>query len=115
MLMKVCGDRPHELPPKPLVNAHLNPLYRSQQSHLNAKLQTTQSQNASLVEVLRRQKQEIEELVALVEKVVGDLGDAGGRLQGEGEGLSEEARGAERELGRVCGWDVCERGRLRDT
>jgi kinetochore protein NNF1 len=101
LLMKVCGDRPHTLPPKPLVNAHLNPLHRSQQSQLNAKLQTAQSQNASLVEVLRRQKAEIEELVALAEKVVGDLEDAGGRLQAEAEGLSGDARGAEVELGRV--------------
>jgi kinetochore protein NNF1 len=96
----MIGDRPHTLPPKPLVNAHLNPLYRSQQSQLNAKLQTTQSQNANLAEILRRQKEEILELVLLAERVVGDLGDAGGRLQGE-DGELAEARAAEESLVRV--------------
>lgn len=60
-----------------------------------------QSQNASLVEALRRQKQEIEELVALAEKVVGDVENAGGSLGSVGEGLAERSRRAEGELGSV--------------
>jgi kinetochore protein NNF1 len=90
-----CGDRPHTLRPQPLVNAHLTPLYRSQQSQLNAKLQTMQSQNANLVEVLRRQKAEIEELVRLAERVVGDLESAGDSLGKEGETLAEAGRAEE--------------------
>jgi kinetochore protein NNF1 len=73
----------------------LTPLYRSQQSQLNAKLQTTQSQNASLVEVLRRQRQEIDELVRMAERVVGDLESAGAKLANEGEVLSEAAKAEE--------------------
>ncbi len=73
----------------------MTPLYRSQQSQLNAKLQTTQSQNASLVEVLRRQRQEIDELVRMAERVVGDLENAGAKLAKEGEVLSEAARSEE--------------------
>jgi kinetochore protein NNF1 len=83
------------------VNAHLNPIHKSQQSQLNAKIQTTQSQNANLVEALRRQKAEIEELVALAEKMVGDVEDAGGRLGGEGMELANGARRAEESLGSV--------------
>ena len=86
-------DSPHTLRPEPLVNAHLAPLHRSQQSQLNAKLQTTQSQNANLVEVLRRQRAEIEELLQAAERVVGDLesagtkfGEGGGDLEGGGAG-----------------------------
>jgi kinetochore protein NNF1 len=54
-----------------------------------------------LIELLRRQKAEIEELVKLAERVVGDVGDAGGRLGGEGEGLADGARRAEEILGSV--------------
>ncbi len=67
-------------------------MYRSQQSQLNAKLQTTQSQNAGLLEVLRRQRQEINELVRMAERVVGDLESAGANLAKEGEVLSEASR-----------------------
>jgi kinetochore protein NNF1 len=98
LLMNQTG-RPHTLPPTPLISAHLNPLHRSQQSQLNAKLQTTQSQNATLIETIRRQRTEIEELVKMAEMVVGDLEDAGGRLGSVGEELAREGRGAEEILG----------------
>ncbi|KAE9379658.1 Nnf1-domain-containing protein [Stipitochalara longipes BDJ] len=92
---------PHMLPPKRLVNAQLDPLYRSQQSQLNAKLQTTQSQNASLVQVLRSQKAEIEDLMKMVEKLVGDAGQAGEQLGAVGEEVAGEGRRAEGVLGSV--------------
>jgi kinetochore protein NNF1 len=48
-----------------------------------------------LVEVLRRQRQEIDELVRMAERVVGDLESAGAKLANEGEVLSEAARSEE--------------------
>jgi len=81
------------------VNAQLCPLYRNQQSQLNAKLQTTQSQNASLALELRRQKEEIRELLEMVERVVGDAAQAGERLGGVGEEVAREGREAEGVLG----------------
>jgi kinetochore protein NNF1 len=68
---------------------------------LNAKLQTTQSQNASLAEVLRRQKSEIEELVLLAEKVVRDADNAGSSLGDVGEEVAEGSRRAEGTLNTV--------------
>ncbi len=68
------------------------PLHIAQNSQLNARLQTTQSQNATLIEEIRRQREEIEGLLRLVERGVGDVGAAGERL-GERVGeLSREGR-----------------------
>jgi kinetochore protein NNF1 len=94
-------NRPHTLPPAPLINAHVSPLYRSQQSQLNAKLQTTQSQNASLMEEIRRQRVEIESLLKGVEGLVRDLEGSGERLGVEMDGLSGRAREAEGVLGEL--------------
>ena len=100
-MLMIWVDRPHMLPPTRLVNAQLDPLYRSQQSQLNAKLQTTQSQNASLVEVLRRQQEEMRELLEAVERVVGDASQAGEQLGAVGEEVAREGRGAETVLGEI--------------
>ena len=94
-------NRPHTLPPASLINAHVSPLYRSQQSQLNAKLQTTQSQNASLMEEIRRQRVEIESLLKGVEGLVRDLEGSGERLGSEMDGLSGRAREAEGVLGEL--------------
>lgn len=67
---------------------------------LNAKLQTVQSQNARLYTVFEGQQREIEELVARLEGVDGDLRRAGEVLGGEeGVGLGNGAREAEGVLG----------------
>jgi kinetochore protein NNF1 len=101
LLTTIQSHRPHTLPPAPLINAHVSPLYRSQQSQLNAKLQTTQSQNASLMEEIRRQRVEIESLLKGVEGLVGDLEGSGERLESEMDGLSGRAREAEGVLGEL--------------
>jgi len=54
-----------------------------------------------LIETIRKQRQEIEDLVKMAEKVVGDLEDAGGRLGKEGDVLAKESRSAEEVLGSV--------------
>ena len=89
-------DRPHTLPPDAILSAHLSSIHASQQSQLNAKLQTTQSQNAMLAEKLAGQRREMEELLKLLERVVGDLEGAGVRLGEEvRDGLDGGARDAE--------------------
>ncbi|KAJ8065370.1 hypothetical protein OCU04_006058 [Sclerotinia nivalis] len=89
------GVAPHTLPAPSILAAHLTPIYTTQQSQLNAKLQTTQSQNAILAEEIRKQREEIEKLVRGVEVVVEDLDRANGVLEREVDGLGREALEAE--------------------
>ena len=86
---------PHTLPAPTILSAHLVPLQASQQSQLNARIQTTASQNASLAKTLAKQRTEIESLVGVLEGVVRDLEKAGDLLQSEGGRLAEGARAAE--------------------
>ncbi|TQS33147.1 hypothetical protein Golomagni_06519 [Golovinomyces magnicellulatus] len=85
---------PHTLPPEPLVKAHLTPLYLSQQSQLNAKLQTVQSLNASLIAHIREQRKEIATTLATTEKLVSDVEDAA-EIMHDLQRLGHEAREAE--------------------
>jgi kinetochore protein NNF1 len=88
---------PHTLPAQAIITAHTTPLLISQNSQLNAKIQTTQSQNASLMEEIQAQRREIESLLKGVEDTLKDVGGAG-ELLGEEmvvEGKSERARAAE--------------------
>ncbi|ESZ95128.1 hypothetical protein SBOR_4495 [Sclerotinia borealis F-4128] len=85
----------HTLPAPSILAAHLTLIYTTQQSQLNAKLQTTQSQNAILAEEIRKQREEIERLVQGVEAVVEDLDRANGVLEREVDGLGREALEAE--------------------
>jgi len=67
---------------------------------LNAKLQTTQSQNAQLVEKIGDQRAEIQRLVAGLEAVVRDLEsakEAVGGAVGDGE-LGREVLDVDKEL-----------------
>ncbi|RKF63682.1 spindle pole protein Nnf1 [Erysiphe neolycopersici] len=64
---------PHKLLPEPLVKAHLTPLYLSQQSQLNAKLQTVQSLNAGLMAEIHKQRDEIASLLAQTEMLISDV------------------------------------------
>lgn len=89
------------LPAPTILTAHLAPLHTSQQSQLNARIQTTSSQNATLVKTLTEQRGEIESLVSGLESVVKDLEEAGGLLQREGMGLAVGAREVEEGLGDV--------------
>lgn len=84
--------RPHTLPPQALYLAHLAPYLAQAQSTLNAKLQTTQSQNAQLMEKITQQRAEIEGLVSGLEGVVRDLEEAKeavGAVFGDGELVKE--------------------------
>lgn len=77
-----------------MIHSHTLPIHIAQNSQLNARLQTTQSQNAMLMEDISQQKKEIDELLRLVENSVGDVQSAGD-VMGEKIGeLSEGARGA---------------------
>lgn len=64
------------MPPQALYLAHLAPYLAQAQSTLNAKLQTTQSQNAQLMEQITEQRAEIERLVGGLEGLVKDLDEA---------------------------------------
>ena len=86
---------PHTLPAPTILSAHLQPYQNSQQSQLNAKIQTASSQNADLVNMLLEQRSEIESLVGVLEGVVRDLESAGSLLQGEVGELSKGSREAE--------------------
>ena len=92
---------PHSLPPAAILAAHLDPVRKGQQSQLNARLQTMESENAVLAKKMVEQRREIEGLLAVLEGVVGDLERGGEELQEVGLGISEEARKAEEVLGSV--------------
>lgn len=92
---QLLPQSPHTLPASAILAAHLTPIYTTQQSQLNAKLQTTQSQNATLAEEIRQQREEIEKLVRGVEMVVEDLDRANEVLEREVDGLGREALVAE--------------------
>ncbi|KAF7948568.1 uncharacterized protein EAE97_003979 [Botrytis byssoidea] len=92
------GVAPHTLPAPSILAAHLTPLYTTQQSQLNAKLQTTQSQNANLADEIQKQREEIEKLVRGVEIVVEDLDRANEVMDREVDGLGKEALEAENAL-----------------
>jgi kinetochore protein NNF1 len=62
---------------------------------LNAKIQTTSSQNASLAQTIAAQRTEIETLLAQLDNVVADLEEAGNMVGEHGMKLTEEAREAE--------------------
>ncbi|KAK2629085.1 hypothetical protein QTJ16_002188 [Diplocarpon rosae] len=89
---------PHLLPARSLLAAHTTPLHQSQQSQLNAKLQTTESQNATLAAEIRAQRAEIAALLALAETLVRDLEGAAGMLGERGEGIGKEGREGEEAL-----------------
>lgn len=88
---------PHTLPAQEIITAHTAPILISQNSQLNAKIQTTSSQNASLMAEIREQREEIEALLRGLESTVGDLEGAGMLLgeEMEGKGKTERARSAE--------------------
>ncbi|KAL3425227.1 mind kinetochore complex component [Phlyctema vagabunda] len=64
---------PHLLPARVVASAHLASLYASQQSQLNARLQTVESQNATLFEQIQAQKREMEVLMKGLEAAEADV------------------------------------------
>lgn len=93
--------RPHTLPPETLVQGHVGGVLNSQQSQLNAKLQTAQSQNAMLRDRMEEQRKEIEALIGSLDVVVKDLEGAATLVGKEGEGLAVGSREAEGAIGDV--------------
>ncbi|CAG9972264.1 unnamed protein product [Clonostachys byssicola] len=86
---------PHLLPPSRILSAHLTPALIAHQSQLNARLQTTQSQNALLHEEILRQQGEVEELMSQLDALVADVKGANGALSEVADLLAAESREAE--------------------
>ncbi|KND95062.1 Kinetochore-associated protein NNF1 [Tolypocladium ophioglossoides CBS 100239] len=85
---------PHLLPPSRLLAAHLAPALAPHRSLLNARLQTTQAQNALLVDAVRAQREDIAALLDRLETAVDDVRGANRALGRVAADLAEEARGA---------------------
>ncbi|KAH8700751.1 putative MIND kinetochore complex component Nnf1 [Talaromyces proteolyticus] len=64
---------PHMMGADNLYQAHLAPYLQHAQDSLNAKLETTQSQNAELADKIISQRKEIESLLSGLEAVMADL------------------------------------------
>ncbi|KAF4999462.1 hypothetical protein FGRMN_2484 [Fusarium graminum] len=83
---------PHLLPPSTILAAHLTPSLTSHQSQLNARLQTTQSQNALLHDEVQRQREEIRALLDALEAVVADVQGANDALRPVADDVAAETR-----------------------
>lgn len=81
------------LPPDELYRAHITPHLQEAQATLDAKLESTQSENVELAQKVQAQREEIEELLSSLENVVGDLeGAAAAATQFSADnGLRKEA------------------------
>lgn len=95
--------RPHTLPPERLYLAHLAPYLTETEKQLQAELNQTQTENEALALELQRQREEVEQLMAGLERVVSDLEMAnvtmGEAIDGDGEGdLGREAREMDEEV-----------------
>lgn len=84
--------RPHTLPPQDILKAHLQPTLKERTSLLNGQLQSTQAQNALLVDEVKRQREEIESLLAKLEDAVEDVKGANELLGGITGELAAESR-----------------------
>ncbi|KAH7188375.1 Nnf1-domain-containing protein [Fusarium flagelliforme] len=83
---------PHMLPPSTILAAHLTPTLTAHQSQLNARLQTTQSQNALLHDEVQRQREEIRALLDALEAVVADVQGANDALRPIVDDVAAETR-----------------------
>lgn len=70
-MLTVC--RPHTMPARSLYLAHLNPNLQERQTQLQNQLQRLQSDNAELLKKLVAQREEMNQVVGSVEKVVQDI------------------------------------------
>ncbi|KAG6058580.1 hypothetical protein E4U17_007885 [Claviceps sp. LM77 group G4] len=89
---------PHLLPPQDILAAHLSPRLAVHQSLLNARLQTTQAQNALLADHVRQQRQEMEELLGQLDRAVEDVRGANAVLGAVADELAAEARAVDGQL-----------------
>jgi len=80
------------------LEAHLAPHLASQQSQLNARLQTVQSHNTQLFDEIQAQRAEIEALLGAVERTLSDMDGASALLDEVVDDLGQETRTAELEM-----------------
>lgn len=92
ILTKSSFIRPHMLPPNAILTAHLLPSFIASQSQLNARLQTTQAQNALLADQVKQQRTEIDELLKQLESAMEDVRGANAALAPLVDDLAAEAR-----------------------
>ena len=95
------SNAPHSpdlLPPQTVLQAHLSRPLTSATSHLNAKLQNTQSENERLFAEVQAQRAEIEELVSHLEMVSSDVDSANGLLGEVVADIAKEGREREAEM-----------------
>ncbi|KAM4057063.1 nnf1 domain-containing protein [Hirsutella rhossiliensis] len=85
---------PHLLAPSQILAAHLAAHLAPHQSLLNAKLQTTQAQNALLAAAVARQRAELDALLARLDDAVADVRGANDALGAVAADLADEARAA---------------------
>ncbi|KAH7170277.1 Nnf1-domain-containing protein [Dactylonectria macrodidyma] len=83
---------PHLLPPNAILTAHLHPALVAHQSQLNARLQTTQAQNALLYDEVRRQRAEMAALLDRLDAVVADVQGANDALRPLADDVASETR-----------------------
>ncbi|KAG6122258.1 hypothetical protein E4U13_002872 [Claviceps humidiphila] len=89
---------PHLLPPQDILAAHLSSRLAAHQSLLNARLQTTQAQNALLADHVRQQRQEMDELLRQLDRAVEDVRGANAVLGAVADELAAEARAVDGQL-----------------
>ncbi|KAF4121167.1 kinetochore protein NNF1 [Geosmithia morbida] len=83
---------PNTLPPDRIMRAHLSRTLSSHKSQLNARLQTSQAQNAVMYDTIRAQRAEIGELLARVEAAAADVKGANAALGPVADQLGLETR-----------------------
>ncbi|EPS34189.1 hypothetical protein PDE_09153 [Penicillium oxalicum 114-2] len=67
------GNPPHTLGAEELYKAHLTPYLEEAQVNLKQTLEETHAQNTALAQTVQAQRREIEQLLASLESVVGDI------------------------------------------
>ncbi len=90
---------PHTLPAPQILAAHMAPHLASQQSQLNAKLQTIQAHNAQLFDEIESQRRGIEGILEAVESTLADMDGANKLLGDVADELAQETRDVEMEMG----------------
>ena len=94
-------DRPHTLPPDALLQAHVAPYLAQHAATLKEHMQATQTRNEELFGTVAAQREEVQQLLELLERALGDVDAAVDRLQNYGgrwlvddiEKMDQEPRG----------------------
>ncbi|ORY69896.1 Nnf1-domain-containing protein [Pseudomassariella vexata] len=89
---------PHMLSAEDVLAAHLAPHLATQQSQLNARLQTMQAHNSKLFADIQGQRAEMASLMALLEKLFEDIDGANQMMDGVMDDVAKETRTVELEM-----------------